>query len=421
MDIQAIIKEQRLELEKISSSENIIQRNGILEAQKYLLHPNILVVTGIRRCGKSIFSYLLEKNEKFAYVNFDDERLITIKSDELDKILQAIYSMYGDVEYIIFDEIQNIFGWELFVNRLRRTKKIIITGSNSNLLSKELSTHLTGRYLDIKLFPFSFREFLDFKKFKFQEVYTTQEKAEIIDLLKKYTLNGGFPEVYKFGKAILERIYEDILTKDILLRYKIKKIDELKRMTHYLISNASEEFSYRKLSHVFGIDHVSTISNWVGYLENSFLVFHLERFDFKLKKQIIAPKKIYCIDTGMVDSIGFKFSENRGKMMENLIAVELQRRKKNNLDVFYWKDVYQNEVDFVVKSGNKIIQLIQSHYISNKEEIKEREISGLLLASKNLKCDNLVVISWDFESEIKYENRKIKFIPLWKWLLAEHF
>lgn len=419
MDIKSIIKEQRAELERIEDTENLISREGFEQAEKYLSHPNILVITGIRRCGKSIYSYLLERDSKFAYINFDDERLATLRAEELDDVLQAAYELYGEIDYLILDEIQNINGWELFVNRLRRTKKVIITGSNSNLLSKELSTHLTGRYIDIQLFPFSFKEFLIFKHFKFQETYTTQERAHIFELLQEYLLNGGFPEVYKFGKIIVERIYENILTKDILMRYRIKKIDELKRLAHYLISNVSCEFSYKKLSSIFGIEHVSTISNWISYLENSFIVFHLERFDFKLKKQVIAPKKVYCIDTGLVDSVGFKFSENKGKMMENLIAVELQRRKKLDKEVYYWKDVSQNEVDFVVKSGNKIVQLIQSHYISKKEEIKEREIKGLVRASKELKCSDLFVITWDFESEIKYGSNKIKFIPLWKWLLKE--
>jgi len=420
MDLKVIIKEQRQEIEKIEKKEKIIEREMLKEAKTFLSHPNIVVVTGIRRCGKSIFSYLLEKNNKFTYINFDDERLSEVTGREINKILEAFYELYGDVEYIILDEIQNVSGWELFVSRLRRTKKVILTGSNSNLFSGELATHLTGRYVDIKLFPFSFHEFLTLKGFQFPKAYTTEERARIFSYLNDYLVLGGLPEVYKFGKAIAVKIYEDILTKDIALRYKINKVGEFKNLAKYLISNSSEEVSFTKLSNILGVKHVSTISKWVSYIENAFLIFRLERFDFKLKQQFIAPKKIYCLDTGVVDSIGFKFSENKGKILENSVAVELQRRKeKNNLEIYYWKDARQNEVDFVIKQRTKVIQLIQATYISSKLEIKEKRIKSLLKASKELKCNNLLVITWDYEAEERIDSKKIKFVPLWKWFLEK--
>lgn len=419
MDIQSIIKEQRQELEAIEKNEKIIERERLKEAKSYLSYPNIIVITGIRRCGKSIFSYLMEKGSKFAYINFDDERLAGLKTEDLDKILQAFYELYGDIDYIILDEPQNIPGWELFANRLRRTKKLIITGSNSQMLSGELATHLTGRYIDIRLMPFSFKEFLKFKAFKESSAYTTKEKAEIISLLDEYLHFGGFPEVYKFGKPILLTIYETILNKDLILRYGINKIKEFKDLAKFLVSNSSEEITYSRLSRILGIKHVSTVSNWISYLENAFLFFKLERFDFKLKQQFIAPKKTYCIDPGIVDLIGFKFSENKGKMLENAVAVELQRRKEKNLllENYYWKDASQNEVDFVIKEKTKVTQLIQVTYITNRQELKEKRISSLLKASKALRCKNLLFITWDFEGEDEFEGETIKFIPLWKWLL----
>lgn len=417
--MRGIIKEQRQELEKIEKEEKIIERERLEEAKTYLSHPNIVVVTGIRRCGKSVFSYLLEKNKKFAYINFDDERLAGIKTDDLNKILEAFYELYGEIEYIILDEIQNIAHWELFVNRLRRTKKVILTGSNSNLLSSELATHLTGRHIDIKLFPFSFREFLSFKGFQLSNTYTTEEKAKILLYLNEYLDSGGLPEVYKFGKAIVIKIYEDILTKDIILRCKIDKIREFKDLSRYLIFNSSGEVTYSRLSRILNIKHVSTVSKWVSYIENAFLIFKLERFDFKLKQQFIAPKKVYCYDTGIVSSIGFKFSENRGKTLENIVAIELQRRKERNknLEIFYWKDSQQNEVDFVLKEKTKVSQLIQVTYINNESELKEKRIKSLLKASKELKCNNLLVITWDYEDKKKIDKNSVEFIPLWKWLL----
>ena len=419
MDFKSIIKEQREELEKIEKEEKIIERTGLNKSKESLKYPNILAILGIRRCGKSIFSYLLAKPHKFAYINFDDERLAGLKTEDLNKILESFYELYENIDYIILDEIQNVDNWELFVNRLRRTKKIILTGSNSKLLSGELSTHLTGRYLDIILFPFSFKEFLKLKEVKENKVYTTQEKAEIMKTLQEYLEIGGFPEAYKFGKGMISKIYEDILTKDILLRYNISKKEEIKKLAKYLITNSSGEITYSKLARIFNIKHVSTISNWISYLENAFLIFRLERFDFKLKQQFIAPKKVYCIDSGLMNSIGFKFSENKGKVIENEVALELQRRraKENSFEVYYWKDYQQNEVDFVLKKDKKIESLIQVSYINSKEEIREREISALLKASKELRCKNLIIITWDYETEEKFNGKNVKFIPLWKWLL----
>src|SRR3989338_822211 len=419
MDFKSIIKEQREELEKIEKEEKIIERTGLNKSKESLKYPNILAILGIRRCGKSILSYLLAKPHKFAYINFDDERLAGLKSEDLNKILESFYEIYENIDYIILDEIQNVENWELFVNRLRRTKKIILTGSNSKLLSGELSTHLTGRYLDIILFPFSFKEFLKLKEVKENKAYTTKEKAEIMKALQEYLEIGGFPEAYKFGRGMISKIYEDILTKDILLRHNITKREEIKKLAKYIITNSSEEITYSKLARIFNIKHVSTISNWISYLENSFLIFRLERFDFKLKQQFIAPKKVYCIDSGLMNTIGFKFSENRGKVIENEVALELQRRKakENSFEVYYWKDYQQNEVDFIIKKDKKIESLIQVSYINSKEEIKEREINALLKASKKLRCKNLIVITWDYETEEKFGGEIIKFVPLWKWLL----
>src|SRR3989344_8530029 len=421
MDLKGVIKEQRLELENIQKTEHIILRERLPEAEVYLRHPNILVVTGVRRCGKSIFSFLLEKGHKFAYINFDDERLFGLRASDLDSVLQAFYELYGELDYIVLDEIQNITGWELFANRLRRSKRVILTGSNSNLLSSELATHITGRHVDVKLFPFSFKEYLDFKGFTFSNAYTTQEKAAILNHLENYLINGGMPELYKFGKAILLRTYEDILTKDVIIRRKIKKSDELKKMAKYLISNSAEEVSYSNLAKNLGIKHVSTVSKWVSYLEECFLLFRLEKFDFKLKQQSLASKKIYCIDSGIIDLIGFKFSENKGKILENTVAVQLQRKKEkdNEMEAYYWKDYSQKEVDFVIKKRQKIIELMQVTAINSKEELKDREINALLAASEKLKCNNLTIITLDCEAAEKISNKTIKLIPVWKWLMEE--
>lgn len=419
MDFKAVIKEQREELEELDRRQRFISRDWEPDARKFLKHPNILAILGVRRCGKSIFSYMLSKRHNFGYINFDDERLSGIKTGDLNRILEAFYELYGDIEHIVLDEIQNVEKWELFANRMRRTKKVVITGSNSQLLSGELATHLTGRYIDCRLYPFSFREYLMFKQYKPPEVLTTKERAQLKKFLDQYLKLGGLPEVYTIGKGILPRIYEDILTKDIVLRYGIRKREELRNLARYLVTNFSNEISYSKLSRILDIRHVSTVSNWISYLEQAFLIIKLERFDFKLKKQFVAPKKIYCIDNGIASSVGFGLSENTGRILENTVAVDLLRKvaMEPTLEVYYWKDHRQNEVDFVVKKGPRVEQLIQVTYANEKREINERETRSMIKASKELGCRNLFVITWDHDYEEVIDKKTVKYVPIWKWLL----
>ena len=422
-EIKKIIVSQREEVEEKFKLGEIVKREpDINKLRRFLAYPNILAILGIRRCGKSIFSWQLFKNIKFGYVNFDDERFFGVTSKDLDKVLQAFYELYKNIENIILDEIQNVNGWELFVNRLRRTKKVIITGSNSKLLSGELATHLTGRYIDFTLMPFSFREFLRYKKIKIKDknFYSTKKIANLKRLLQEYLKNGGLPEVNLFGREFLVRIYADIIEKDIIRRIKIRKIKTFKEIAKYLLSNSTSEFTIKKLSNIFEIKDTHTLKNWIDALENAYLFFVFQRYSPKLKEQIIAPKKIYCMDTGIISSIGFKISENIGRLMENLVLIELLRKRSYwypNLEIFYWKDYQQREVDFVIKEGLKVKQLIQVTYSSDKNEIEKREIRALLKASDLLKCKNLLIITWDYEGEEEIKNKVVKFIPLWKWLI----
>ena len=423
-EIKKIITDQKEEIDEIFQKEKIIPRNlPEEELTNFLKHPNILTITGARRSGKSVLSTQLLKGKKHGYINFDDERIINIESKDLNNVLQAFYELYGpDVEYFILDEIQNIKGWELFANRLRRTKKIVLTGSNSKLLSGELATHLTGRHIDFTLYPFSFKEYLTFFNIKptKEDFYSTKKIVEIKKHLKNYIQLGGYPEVYKFGKPMLVRTYGDIIQKDILLRYNIKNKKTFRELARYLVSNFSNEITYRKLKDVVSIKNDHTLKNYVDYLSTSYLTFTLERFSFKLKNQIIAPKKIYCTDTGMINSIAFRFSENSGKMLENLVAIELLRRKsywQRDLEVYYWKDHQQREVDFVLKNGPKIEKLIQVTHVSEKDEIDKREIESLIRASNALKCKNLLLITFDYDDEINMGDTNIRCMPIWKWLL----
>lgn len=423
-EIKRVIVDQKEGIETIFKDEKIVGRGVPHEKlRSYLDYPNILAILGPRRSGKSILSLLLLRDKPYGYVNFDDERLIGLEARDLNKVLQGIYELFGnDLDFLIFDEIQNIPGWELFVTRLRQTKRIIISGSNAKLLSMELSTHLTGRYIDFILTPFSFCEFLMFKEVFFgkEELYSTAKIAEIKKRLEEYIELGGFPEAYKFGKPIVSKIYGDIINKDILSRYTVRHTSAFRELARYLISNFGCEMSFSKLRSVFSIKNLHTVKNYVDYLTTSYLIFLLERFSFKLKHQAIAPRKVYCIDTGIINSLAFQFSENKGRLIENLVAVELHRRKNylgNNLEIYYWKDHSGREVDFVLKEGRDIKQLIQICYHLREISIKERELKTLIKAGQELKCKDLLVITWDEEGEERLNSAVVRSVPLWKWLL----
>jgi len=310
----------------------------------------------------------------------------------------------------------------LFINRLRRTKKVIITGSNSKLLSRELSTHLTGRHIDYTLFPFSFKEYLRFKEvdLKNKDVLVTRMEARIKNEFTNYLKDGGFPEVVKLGKSILKSIYEDIIYKDIILRYKIRKTGSFKELVRILSSNYSREFTYSKLKKTVSIKDIETIKKFVDYLTSTYLFFVLERFSYKLKQQIVAPKKIYSIDPAVIGMMAFKFSNDIGWMYENIVAIELQRRKYLDIgiEIYYWKNSRGEEIDFVVKKEEKVVELIQVSYSIDDHLTREREIKALLKASDELRCNNLKIITDDYEGEEHHQNRRITFIPLWKWLIG---
>jgi len=421
-EFKKIIIDQNEEIKEIFENEEFIQRD-LPNLLRYLKHPNILAIIGIRRGGKSTLSNQLLIDTTYAYVNFDDERFVDVTTKDLNTLLEALYEIFGkELEYLLFDEIQNIDGWELFVSRLRKTKRIIITGSNAKLLSGELATHLTGRYIDFVLFPFSFKEHLIIKevKVKKNKNYTTAEISELIRNLIEYIDHGGLPEVYKSGKSILPRIYKDIIVKDAVVRYGIRHRKAFGELAKYVVSNFGCEITYNKLKNITAVKNIHTVKNYIEFLSSIYLIFIIERYSTKLKAQILAPKKVYCMDTGIANSIGFSISKNKGRLIENIVAIELFRRCSYNdsrIEIFYWKDHRQNEVDFIIKEGVIVNELIQVCYDISNPDTRKREFEALWLASKQLDCDNLMLINMDFEEKMVYKDIKINCIPLWNWLL----
>jgi hypothetical protein len=415
--INEIVLAHKNEKEKLLK-ERYVRREVHEKVEKLIDNDLIKVIIGPRRAGKSVFSALLLKDRDFAYLNFDDEELTKIK--DYDEILKGLVEVYGRTDYILFDEIQNLDKWELFVNRLKRKGlNLVLTGSNSKLLSKELATHLTGRYVEIEILPFSFREFLAAKNFRpeNESLILKETQGRLLNLLTQYLEEGGFPEVAVkgYGKDYLKTLFDGIIFKDVVKRYNVRYSSKIYDLALYLASSISKNTSFTKLKNILNFRSVHTAENYTRYLEEAYLFLLLNRFSYKLKEQLKSPKKIYSIDTGTANAVGFKFMGDTGRLMENLVALELVRR---GLEIYYWKDYAGKEVDFIIKRGLEIEQLIQVCYNVEDPDTKEREANALVKASKELKCKNLLVITWDYEGVEEIKKRKIKFIPLWRWLLS---
>jgi len=412
--LKRVIADQREQYLAKLSNERIVPREKIACNPKTDLAS---VITGPRRAGKSTFALLSVKGKPHAYINFDDER-IDLKASELNLVVEAFHSLQPDSEVWIFDEIQRIDGWELFISRVVQSKRVIVTGSNSKLLSGELATHLTGRHLDTRVYPFSFREYLAYQNHS-PDPYLTSSISKTKTYLDKFLTQGGYPLAYKSDSGFYPSLYADILQKDILARYRPKYPQALKDLAKLLVSSSGLEISYNKLKNVLGIGSIHTMAKYVSYLENAFLIFMVPRFSFKLKEQIMAPKKIYCIDTGVVSSIAPVTSSGKGRLMETLVAVELLRRSSWQFDsqVCYWKDYTGKEVDFVVLEKGKPKQLIQVCYDLSNPLTLERELESLRHGMADLKMKIGTILTWDEEKMIKEKGSEIKLVPLWKWLL----
>ncbi|UCE38326.1 MAG: ATP-binding protein [Thermoplasmata archaeon] len=420
--IRDVIEDQAEERDRFYKHENLIEREQLDFYKDYVNNDLVKVTTGVRRSGKTVFTHLLLQNKRYASVNFDDERLAFAEKEDLNNILEALYQHYGDFKELLLDEVQNIYGWELFVNRLQRSKiNLFITGSNANLLSQELSTHLTGRTVQIEMLPFSFGEFLVWKGVKIPKT-TTRGKAALKRYLEEYIKIGGFPEVVKkptIMNTYISSLYSSIISKDIILRHNLKYVKTFKEMSTTIISNFSNLISYNKLKNTHDIKSVHTAKNYGDYLSEAYLVQLVDKYSSKPKEVMNSPKKVYVIDCGLINTISHSVSENFGRLMENIVYLDLMRRRSidRKLKIYYWRDYQSREIDFVLQKGKKIDSLIQVTKASGSDEVERREIKSLLKGAELLKCKNLKIITWDYEDESIIDKKKIEFIPVWKWLL----
>lgn len=387
-----------------------------VDIDRYLGSTHIIVVSGIRRCGKStLLRQFAERVEEFLYVNLDDERLFGFELGDFENLMLVFHKLHPGVRVLLMDEIQNVEHWERFVRRIHdEGYKVILTGSNAQLLSAELGTRLTGRYLQIELFPFSFREYLDLKGITPQRV-TTAKKAEILNHFDYYLENGGFPEFLKTGDdEQLRRTYEDILFRDIVVRYGIRDVKMFRQMARYLFSNISKDASYHSLKNALGIKSAMSVRSYVQYMEEAYLIFELCNYSQSLKKQYAGTKKFYVADNGMRNAVSLRFSGDWGRMLENLVFLELKRR---GISCYFWRE--KEECDFLIEEKGQLVAAIQCS-CKVSEENRKREISGLVAAMDRWSIDSGTIITYNQEEEIRIQgSRAVQLVPAWKWLIAD--
>lgn len=408
----------------LSKSYFLREKTSIL--QKAINGPLIKVIIGPRRAGKSVLALLALKKFNFAYINFDDDVFANHYknggSDNTDKILEAIFTVYKNPTHFLFDEIQTLPKWELFVSKLqRRNYNIILTGSNAKLLSSELATHLTGRYYSLEILPFGILEYLNFLKLPptIENLSLPRKKAQIIDKVEFYLSNGGYPEIVTgtvYKHSYLATLFDAILLKDVARRFKVRSIEQLYNLATYLLSNATTEFSYNSLSSQIGFSSVLTCQRYLRYLTESYLFFTVKRFSCKTKLRQKSPQKIYVVDNGIITAKALLFMENKGRLLENIVFLELLRRGFNNeQNIFYYRTQKNREIDFVVNvSGD--LHLIQVCLNLNDSKTREREVNAFIDASGELrKIKSMTIVTLRDRDEIQILKTKIKVIPLHQW------
>src|SRR3989338_1419069 len=413
--LKQIIADQR----EYQLPEIFFKRTQTDAIRSFVSDPNILIISGIRRSGKSTIQRVLQRelSKSDYYFNFYDERLVHFKVEDFQALLEVFIELFGKQSAFYFDEIQNRDGWERFVRRLyEQGNKIFITGSNAKLLSQELGTHLTGRYIQFEVYPLSFREIVhhEYPDALTKKALSTNDIGIILRLFSDYLKHGGTPEYFKFRKSeYLKELYEGILYRDIVARHNISNEMPLRELVYYFASNIGKEFSYTKLGETVGLNSPHTVSNYCTYLEKCYLCFFLSRYSHSLRKQIQYNKKCYLIDPALIRTIGFRVSEDRGRLLENIVFLHL---KMQGAELYFHKD--RKECDFVIRENNQIIQAIQVATQLSDKKVKNREVEGLIEAMNTYGLKEGLIITENEQETLEAENFLIKIIPIWKWLLS---
>ena len=415
--IKAMVLEQ---FQSFWESDTGIEREKLIDLERAKDSPHAVIISGLRRAGKSTLlaqmAHRLGK-ETFFYLNFEDDRLLGFQTDDVNYLYQVLVEVFGERKVFIVDEIQNISGWEHFVRRFMDMGfKFYITGSNASLLSKELGTRLTGRYVPIELFPFSFKNFLQFRNEDLPnlERMTTIDTARLQNALGEYMQLGGIPDALKYPELpLLRTLYSDVLYRDIATRYRLSSVATLKELAFFLMSNTSNLVSYNKLKQQFRVGSVNTIKTYIEHMENSWLIFTLNVYAYSVKRQQIAPKKIYSIDTGLSNAIGFSFSPNTGKGLENLVFLALRRHSQ---EIYYLTTPKDYKIDFYLPEKRELIQVTQ--HLENAA-IREREIRALEDAIENNQVQSALILADANQDDFEINGIPVKIRSTAEWLLEQ--
>lgn len=419
-ELERVLLDQKEELEALRN-KSFCHR---LEESQIDLNSNLAqVVIGVRRSGKSTLCFnALEKSKvRYAYVNLDDENLYGLTVKDMNDILQVIYSIYGNFTHLFLDEIQNIKGWHLFVNRmLRKGMHVLLTGSNSKLLSGELASHLTGRHHTIELLPFSFRDWCNYNGIATAPL-TTKNMGILMGAFDKYLRQGGFPEllIERNHTSYIDSLFHNIITQDIQKRFNVKYIDSLERLAGHLLNISPTIIVKDKLQEQFGFKSHHTLGNYLSYLAQTYLICKVSKYSTKSRERSVA-EKAYAIDVAFMNKRENALAgENLGWRLETIVYLELRRRIKTEEEDIYYFDNGNTEADFIVCNGNKATGVYQVSYNIENPKTRRREVNGAITAAKTTKCSNVYILT-DHQSETIVQNGiKIKAMPVWEWIVRE--
>ena len=413
--LRHLVIQQKSQIEK---GGDYIERSILPEVLDAFSDKRVLILTGIRRCGKStLLKQIMQTKTRYCYINFEDERLLDFRAEDFETLNEVLFEVYGVPEIYFFDEIQNIDRFETFVRRLQdQGKKVVITGSNAALLSREFGTRLTGRYKLFEVYPFSFAEFLRFNRIGTgrDSSYLTEERVRLISAFETYTQTGGMPEYLKNSDPdYIRTLYDNILYRDIIARYSIRRQRLVRELVGMLASSIALPFTYNSLKKTLGLKNAITVKEYISYLSGAYLFFEISRFDYSVKKQLNSPRKIYMIDTAFGILNGFSSSPNTGRLLENIVFVELLRRGS---EVYYYSG--DRECDFIIRRGRKITRAIQVCHELNTDN-EDREIGGLLEAMDSFGLHEGIILTSHQEETRKLGDSTITLQPVWMWLMEE--
>lgn len=411
--MKTVILNQRKERDELMSRPYLIRRNN--QDMDLLLGSHLIkLITGPRRVGKSTQALLMLRDKNFAYLNFDNCSLLD--AWDADLVMRMLDDVYPGYEYILLDEVQNLDSWDLWISELyRKGKNLVITGSNARMLSSEMATVLTGKYLQVEMLPFSLEEFFDWNKFDLHSI-APEQQTDAFALMDDYLRNGGYPEAVasrQLARSYLDTLFDSIIWKDVAKRHNVRNVTDLNNLAMYLVSNFCNPVSANELASELGFSSVNTVKKYMDYLHEPYVFYYLSRYNNKLKLMKKAPRKVYVVDNGFVASKAFSLSDNLGRLLENQVFIELVRRGYDvEKTMFYYRSRNDKEVDFVLRKGTGIERLVQVCYDMGSPKTEKREVDSILECAEELKCSNLIIVTAGDKRTIEKDGYKIEVVPV---------